>query len=148
MSHKCVYTVICLLLAGCAKTDVARTISSDHCIIISSSGKEWRLEPVFVNRGRSAYVLLEVEKGWETEPPWENVVKDGKKIRVWAQLEDKNGKIYHSAIVGSQHGVDGHKIDLRFSNDLPRCTEFKKIRLFSSQDFPVKNISLRSRNFL
>jgi len=147
MNNRHLHIVIYLLFSGCVRMDTERAISSDHCII-SPEGKEWILEPSFISRGRSTYLLLDVEKGWETEPPWKNVVRDGEKIKIEAQLEDKNGKIYLSGIVGSQHGVEGHKIDLRFSNDLPRYTEVKKIRLFSSQDFSVKNISLRSRNFL
>ena len=134
--------VMCFLLAGCAETDIERNIVNEPHII-SASGQEWTLQPAFVNKGNSTYLLLGIEGSWQVESPWQEVIINDRKIKIWAQLEDKNGKIYFSEIIGRAND----KINLRFSNQLPRNTAFTKLRIFPSEDFPVKSISLHSRNF-
>jgi len=133
---------MCFIIAGCTRIDIKKNITSEQCVI-SPKGVEWLLEPAFVNRGRSTYLLMISEDIWNVEPPWQELIVNDRRIRLWAQLEDKNGNVYKTEIVGSASG----EINLRFSDKLPRHSSFTKLSIFSSEDFPVERINLHSRNF-
>jgi len=112
-------------------------------LIIPPEGKQIPMEP-FTTQGKSTYVLLGVKGAWQLAPSGKEVVMGDKKIKLWAEAILLGGEVrkYRTESIGQV----GDKIELRFGKDLPR-NEDMYLKLFASEDFPVKSVSLSTRDF-
>ena len=116
----------------------------DKPLVIPPGGRQMSMMP-FRNQGKSTYVLLEVEEDWQVAPSGQEVVMGDKKIKIRAELtvQGGGGEKYLSESIKRV----GDKIELRITKDLPHNKDMYYLTLHVSEDFPVKSVSLSTREF-
>ena len=117
----------------------------DKPLVIPPGGWPMSMMP-FRNQGKLTYVLLEVDGDWKVAPSGKEVVKDDKKIKIRAELRvlgDHDDEKYSSESIKRV----GDKIELQITKDLPYNKDMYDLTLHVSEDFPVKSVSVSTRDF-